>query len=813
MFKKILWIILLLSNFLYAYNEITLTQKEKEFIKNHPTITLGTGDTWAPYIMKDQSGQNVGYDNDILTIINKVTGANFVQVLGDWSQMQTKAKNHEIDGLSTLGIFEKRKEWFNFSNIYITLQKMVLVKQKNPLNIQENEDLDGKTIIIHKGNMIDQNMADSFKNSKIIYADTVEDMLKQVIYGNADATFGNGATTYLLGKLGLPYLDFAYGLGDKLELAFAIRKDWPEAISILNKGLSTISEFDKIKLQQKWFGGNDSKHKKEIFTKIERAYLKEKKEITMCIDPDWMPFEKLENGVHIGISSDYFKIFTKDIGIPIKIIPTNTWTETLQKAQNRTCDIISIAMKTEKRKKYMNFTKPYMQAPLVLATNHNVKFINDFIELDGKSIGAVKGYAISELIHNKYPLINLIDVANIEDGLNKVKDGELFGFIDNLATIRYQLQTKFINKIKISGKFDLAWELSVAVRNDDLTLLSIFNKSIKNLSPINQQNILNKYFSIKYEKVFDYSLFWKIFAFLMIFVIIFYFRYRTIKKYNEKIERYFKVIYEHVLISSADLNGDITDISQALCRRTGYTRDEIIGKNHSIFRHKDTPDTTFKDMWETILSGKIWQGEIKNLNKDGSFYWANAKITPVFDKKGNIKWFNAIRQDITDKKTLEKLSVTDTLTQIPNRLYLDTHYKKEIDRAKRYNTTFSIIIIDIDFFKDVNDTYGHQIGDTVLINVANILKNSIRELDILGRWGGEEFMIICSETNIKNAEILANKIKNTIEYYDFPTVRSITCSFGVSQYIESDQSEEAFKRADEALYLSKNSGRNRVIIV
>ena len=811
MLKKILLIIIILSNLLHAYGQITLTQKEKIFIQNHPTITLGTGDSWAPFIMKNSSGQNIGYDNDILKIINKVTGANFVQVLGNWSQIQKNAKKHKIDGLSTLGVYEERKKWFNFSNIYITLPKMVLVKQKNQLNIQSNVDLNGKTISIHKGNMIDKKIADKFKNSKIIYANTVEETLKQVIYGKADATFGNSATTYILSKLGLPYLDFAYQLDDKLELAFAVRKDWPEAISILNKGLSTISEFKKTKLKQAWFGRINNTYNKNIFSKEEEIYLKGKKQITMCVDPDWMPYEKLEDGKHIGMVADYFNIFQKEIGIPIKVIVTKTWSETLAVAKNRKCDIISLAMKTEKRKKYLNFTKPYVEMPFVLATKPNVSFINNLDKLKKEKIGVIKGHAINEILRKKYHNINIINVKNISEGLQKVVNGELFGFIDNIASIGYMLQSNFLNELKITSKFDEKWKLGIAIRSDDLILLNIFNKVISILSPHIKQDILNNYVSIKYEQGFDYSLFWKIFGAIFILAIGLLVRYITISKYNKEIEKYIIMIDNNVLISSSDINGKITHVSKALCRLTGYTKNELIGKGHNIFRHKDMPESVFENMWDTLKSGKFWQGEVKNLNKDGSHYWANIKINLDYNKNKTLKGYTAIRNDITDKKQIEKLSLTDTLTQIPNRRYLDKEYELELKRAQRYNTIFSIIIIDIDFFKQVNDTYGHQVGDDILIQVAQLLNQNIRNTDILGRWGGEEFFIISPETNIEESKNLASKLKDVIEYFDFPVVRSITCSFGLSQYNQKDEKNDTFKRADKALYQAKKSGRNRVI--
>lgn len=547
-----------------------------------------------------------------------------------------------------------------------------------------------------------------------------------------------------------------------------------------------------------------------LFSKEENKYLQNKKEITMCIDPDWMPFEKFENSDFIGISSEYFKIFEQSIGIPIKTIKTNSWPQSIEFAKKRKCDILSLASENPSRNKYLNFTTPYLAESIVLATKPNVSFINNLDSLASEKIGIVKGYAFKDALLEKYPKTNIIDVKNIQDGLQKVIDGELFGLIDTLPTIAYMLQTQFIGELKISGKFIDKWELGIGVRNDDLILLNIFNKAINNLPKNIYQEILNKYVGIKYQQGFDYSLFWKLFAIFTAFIAFLYIRFHIISNYNEKLKNYFHLIDNNFLTSSSDIDGNIIKVSQALCKTTGYTKEELIGKNHNIFRHKDMPDSLFEDLWSTILSGKEWQGDIKNLKKDGSYYWTDMKITPIFRKDGSIKGFDAIRFDITYRKKLKKLSNTDKLTQIPNRLYLDTHYIKQMQRAQRYDTVFSIILIDIDFFKKVNDKYGHKIGDNVLVELAQVLKNNIRNLDVLGRWGGEEFLIICTETSVSQAHLLAQKIRIEIEKFAFSTVGHITCSFGVAQYHKDDKNENTFQRADKALYKAKNSGRNKV---
>ncbi|MDD3462837.1 MAG: GGDEF domain-containing protein [Sulfurospirillaceae bacterium] len=160
---------------------------------------------------------------------------------------------------------------------------------------------------------------------------------------------------------------------------------------------------------------------------------------------------------------------------------------------------------------------------------------------------------------------------------------------------------------------------------------------------------------------------------------------------------------------------------------------------------------------------------------------------------------------------LKKLSSIDGLTGIYNRMWLDKMLIKEIHNAERNSRPLSIIMIDIDFFKDVNDKFGHQAGDRFLKKFALLLDDNIRISDILGRYGGEEFLIICRETDLNGAYSLANALRIKIELETFGVDSAKTASFGVAQLRENDTLETFLKRADERLYIAKKEGRNRVV--
>lgn len=283
-------------------------------------------------------------------------------------------------------------------------------------------------------------------------------------------------------------------------------------------------------------------------------------------------------------------------------------------------------------------------------------------------------------------------------------------------------------------------------------------------------------------------------------------------KMTHTIQEQLRVIDENVIYSSTNIEGMITDVSQAFCRVTGFTKEELIGQDHLIIRHPDTPSSVYDDLWKTIKKGNIWKGELKNLRKNGSHYWVLAVISPKKDEEGNIIGFTSIRQDITDKKRAEELSITDPLTGLCNRLKLDELFHTYIHVSQRHGTPFSILLLDIDRFKSVNDTYGHQVGDTVLQEFADILRKNVRTEDVVGRWGGEEFMILAPGSDIEAAKRLAQKLRVEVETFSFSTIGHKTCSFGVSSYHKGDDEKSMVSRADDALYRAKANGRNRVEI-
>lgn len=280
---------------------------------------------------------------------------------------------------------------------------------------------------------------------------------------------------------------------------------------------------------------------------------------------------------------------------------------------------------------------------------------------------------------------------------------------------------------------------------------------------------------------------------------------------EKKLQEYVSIVDQNVSISRCSEDGIITTVSEAFCKLCGYTREELTGNMHSMLHNPNMDNKIYDELMTALFNGNSWHGELYKIRKDGTPFWTDTLIYPMTDECGIKKGYIAIDQDITDKKHIEQLSVTDKLTGIYNRIRLDEVLHTEFVRFSRSATPFSVILFDIDFFKKVNDTYGHLVGDAVLRALADLVKASVRENDIFGRWGGEEFLIICAGTDSDGAGVLAEKLRNKIELYDFPEVKTITCSFGVAEVTEKG-TDNMVKNADDSLYKAKQSGRNRVAV-
>lgn len=270
-----------------------------------------------------------------------------------------------------------------------------------------------------------------------------------------------------------------------------------------------------------------------------------------------------------------------------------------------------------------------------------------------------------------------------------------------------------------------------------------------------------------------------------------------------------KILENAALVTRTDKDGSILFMSPPLLELLGYSEEEMLGAGFNKIRHPRVSSKFYEKLWRTLKSGKPFKGTIKNLTKNRKEVIFHTQIVPDFNFDGEIVGYTAIKTDLTDKTRAR----TDTLTGLLNRSAFNDRLSELIDRYNNFHIPVSLIMIDIDYFSEVNNNYGHITGDKTLKHFVKLIKEIIRPTDTFARWGGEEFIIIQNNT-LDNSIKTAERIRKHIAESTFPEVGQKTCSLGVAEFNNSYADIDSFiNELDKALYYSKEHGRNKVSYV
>ncbi|MGX9463071.1 PAS domain S-box protein [Shewanella sp. A14] len=265
-----------------------------------------------------------------------------------------------------------------------------------------------------------------------------------------------------------------------------------------------------------------------------------------------------------------------------------------------------------------------------------------------------------------------------------------------------------------------------------------------------------------------------------------------------------------------DTDGKIEYVNSAFVKISGYCAEEVLGQSTSMLKSGLTPKSLYKELWSAISKGHAWQGELQNRRKNGDIFWEHAHIAPIFDNAGVTKHYLALKQDVTQYKQQEEKILHqahyDSLTGLPNRLLSLDRLSQMLKDAYRSNNNVAVLFLDLDDFKKVNDTLGHSVGDELLIQAASRLKNTIRDNDVVGRLGGDEFIVILNNIHDPaEVEIIASKLLKQFYTPFMLEHRELvsTISIGIALFpLDSEDPKELLRQADSAMYHSKDRGRN-----
>ncbi len=823
--------------------QLQLTEKEKNWLKQHSRIRVHNELNWPPFNFNRQ-GNPLGYSIDFFNEVARSLGIEVDYISGpSWNDFMEMIREGSLDVMLNIVNTEQRRQYLDFTTPY--LEAAVGIYTNDEIDkIHSLNDLNKLRVAVPKGFASEELLSRHYPEIKLIVKKNLQESLEAVAFGQADAIVGEiGVINYLINQAFISNVQLTTKVKDKRfihAMGMAVNQQQTILRDILQKAINAMTVEEVNALHQKWnlrIAESNGLHTQ--LSSQELNFLASINEIRMCTNPDWMPIEAIDtNGRHVGVGAEVMDLVREQLSIPIRLVISSDWADTLQLVRSGKCDIISMAMPTNDREQYLNFTELFLKMPLVIATSSDKRFIDDMYNLKGRKIGVVKNYAIDAILRENYPDIRWMEVEDIKEGLEKVNQGELYGFVGTLAVIAYNIEEYGLLDLKIAGKLDEHWLIGTAVRKDWPQLILILNKILAAIGTEKINDIYHQKIAVQVVEEFDYQVFVKYLLIILLIFLIILFRNWQIRRFaatqevlNQKLIDANAVIAEKEALSRSilesssegiigiDRDGMAIFVNPATTTILGYQAEELLGYFIHDLIHCFYQDGSPYPANECPILQAMNTRRAKRVDneflwrKDGSSFPVLYSSTPIIkngEVTGSVIAFSDISQLKQIQNDLELLSVTDQLTGIYNRKRLDEVLAKEVNEATRYQHSFSVIMVDVDHFKMVNDQYGHQIGDVVLQAMVSILQERIRVTDTLGRWGGEEFMLICPKTILQGAVQLAETLRQYTEHTIFPVVGNKTACFGVASFSAGDNVETLVKRADDALYRAKENGRNRV---
>ena len=584
----------------HTHKSLGLTSEEIAWLKEHPVIPIGGESDWPPFDFTDENGKHQGVAAEYLRKISELLGVKFeVTTHLPWNEVLNRVRNGELFAACTIVETPSRRKDFLFTKPYYSSSAAMVVKRTNRA-IKKLDDLADKRVAIVKGYSVAEYLRRRFPGYTQIEVENLLQGLSLVSDGTADAVLDNqDVLAWLMEEHAIPdmrLIRIQELFRGNTSLRMGVSRDYPLFASILQKALDAIPLEEQKRFLSHWLPGSSVEgYAERLYLSLEnQQWLSKHPKIRVGIDPKWPPIEYIDSdGNYQGVTSDYLSLLSSWLGVKLSPEKHLDWVTVIEKVKNREIDLLPAVVQSEKRKEFLNFTKPYMHFPVVIFTRTNSQFLTDLSELQGQKVAVEKGYITEEYLRGDYPQINLVVVDSALEGLKKLSVGEVDAYVGNIATASSLLQNYGLTNIKVAAPTPYVLDLRMGVRKDWPELIDILNKLLAGMSESQRTAIRKKWLQVEYDVQIDYQLLWRVIAVSITIILLVLLWGYLIRGQREKLRRSEEQL-THLLeaiplpIVVADKKGEILFANPQVSVEMESVTESMIGRNMREFYSRDS---------------------------------------------------------------------------------------------------------------------------------------------------------------------------------------------------------------------------------
>ncbi|MAK56704.1 MAG: diguanylate cyclase [Pusillimonas sp.] len=525
--------------------QFELSPSQKATIRQQGPLRVGLMRDYAP-LSFDNEGKVQGLTVDVLSRIADLTGVRIVPVVDQWHNLIELFKRGEIDVMANISDSPERRSFARFTAPYHYVS-VVGFSRSPDKRLNSTADLEGLKVGYGTGIFYEDALKQHVGDNAIAFSDQAS-MFIALQNGQVDlvlAALDNG--NHWLREMGLYNLHIAgeLVLSDQTvreDLRFAFRSELEPLVPIFNNALSAIAPAQMRVIENRWLGAaliNPASTNTITLTETEQAYLESQgHKLVFCANSNWMPLQGVSgDGAHTGLASDLLNHLSERLSVEFEHYPTQTWPEALQALTNGQCDLLPAVPASDTLDKNPNITltEAYYTLPTVVLGRIESPFFRSVTELHGKPIGVSNHAAWVKDLNLQYPGLDLTQHASEQDGLRKVQNGELYGYVGTLATTSLLLQELEINDVRVIGRIPMDTSLAIAVNEKDPTLAALLEKALATLNAAERNEMESRWLALALEEKVDYTLLWKLLAVaLVVFAVLVYWN-RKLRRLNKEL--------------------------------------------------------------------------------------------------------------------------------------------------------------------------------------------------------------------------------------------------------------------------------------